>query len=700
MANETSKTTSPGNASSTPQQIPLAQIRDLPGIVNIRTYTPKDLGGLVSSIQSVGVREPIIVRRSEDGMYQLLAGQRRRKASELAKKTTIPALVYEMTLEEARSYHKAQALNPKAVIPGKLVTLSADEPSRSEEKPPAVPAADKDKQNEKPAPTAPIKSDPTKAEEKTPVVPLVADKDKETEKSASVVPAKSEAVKVEEKSAAAPANADKSKEAEKPAAATPAKSEPAKTEGKMSATPAAMDKGKEAEKSAPAASTKAAPAKPAAMPAGPAAVGPTGTAITQVFDARLNPPDEKALKDLPIPKEGESYFITLHPAYLERSKYNNFSVDKDSDNFKELYKAVELTGIKDPVLARPKEGGGLEILSGQRRHLIGTELNYPIPTIIQRIDDADAKILVADSNLHRDIVFNSVSLVDGSKYRSDFKSYFGTLRGTSNAVSRERGLSVIEPKNGKGKSYAQWMAEQDGKPTWRTSIRLDIRDAVAESFTWKQFLEQMKQRGYQWKLNRKYIALKAPGMERYIRLRSLGKNYSEEEIRGQILQPKVKRVYQKAVQIHPKKKLTGIQALYYSYLYQMGVLPKRPKRSPYAVREDIRKLDQRIEQIEFLMKHDITTREQLATYREPLQKQISELMKERRKLYRNDSEDSGKARLSEINEELKNLRKEVRMTVRIEKHSLEIEERLRKAEEQNQNEKRVEHKEKESQEVR
>ena len=41
MANETSKTTSPGNASPTPQQIPLAQIRDLPGIVNIRTYTPR-----------------------------------------------------------------------------------------------------------------------------------------------------------------------------------------------------------------------------------------------------------------------------------------------------------------------------------------------------------------------------------------------------------------------------------------------------------------------------------------------------------------------------------------------------------------------------------------------------------------------------------------------------------------------------------
>ena len=483
MANETSKTTPPGNASPTPQQIPLAQIRDLPGIVNIRTYTPKDLGGLVSSIQSVGVREPIIVRRSEDGTYQLLAGQRRRKASELAKKTTIPALVYEMTLEEARTYHKAQTLDPKTVIPGKPVTLSASEPSKAEEKTPVVPADDKDKQNEKPTPTDPIKSEPTKAEEKPPVVPVVADKDKETEKSASVVPAKNEAVKAEEKPAdapanadkskeiekpaptattkgeatkmeekpsAAPANADKSKEAEKPAPAASAKSEPVKAEEKASAVPAATDKGKGAEKSAPAASTKAAPAKPAAMPAGPAAVGPTGTAITQVFDARLNPPDEKALKDLPIPKEGESYFITLHPAYLERSKYNNFSVDKDSDNFKELYKAVELAGIKDPVLARPKEGGGLEILSGQRRHLIGTELNYPIPTIIQRIDDADAKILVADSNLHRDKISTydlSRALkmkMEGMKQKAGRKKKgeLGEKLNTDEAIAKEMGITV------------------------------------------------------------------------------------------------------------------------------------------------------------------------------------------------------------------------------------------------------------------
>lgn len=69
-----------------------------------------------------------------------------------------------------------------------------------------------------------------------------------------------------------------------------------------------------------------------------------------------------------------------------------------------------------------------------------------------------------------------------------------------------------------------------------------------------------------------------------------------------------------------------------------------------------------------------------------MQKQIAELMKERRRLYRNGGRETGEERLSEINEELKRLRKEVRMTVQIEKHSLEIEARLQEAEEQSQNE--------------
>ena len=267
---------------------------------------------------------------------------------------------------------------------------------------------------------------------------------------------------------------------------------------------------------------------------------------------------------------------------------------------------------------------------------------------------------------------------DGKKYHSNSRSYYEDVRKTSDALCLKYGLSVIEPKNGKGKSYAQWMAEQDGKPTWRTSIRLDIRDAVAESFTWKQFLDQMKQRGYQWKLNRKYIALKAPGMERYIRLRSLGKNYSEESIRQWILQPKSRTTAGKeGASQPPKKKLKGIQALYYSYLYQMGVLKQKPKRISPVLRADIRKLDARIEQMEFLQKYQITTREELMAYRTPLEEQVQALTKERKRLYRSEPDS---VRIGQITEKLGPLRKDIRLCIRIEQQSKEMEEKMRLAE--------------------
>ena len=283
MADEPSKTPGIPAEHPSPQMIPLSKIHDLPGMF-IQKQPDKNYGGLVSSIQASGVKEPVILRLREDGEYQLVAGYRRRRACELAKFKEIPAYVYEMTMKEAREYHAQVNNKPSTPIPGKLVNAPA--------KTQATPKADK-----------------------------------------------------------AP-------------------------EGKK--------------KSEPAVKTDSIAAK-----------GPAGTQITQVFEDRLSPPDEKALKDLPSPKEGESFFIVLHPGYLEKSKFNTVSVDRNSEDYRELKKSIELNGVKDPVLTRINPEGGLEIISGQRRHLIATELNYPVPAIIQKIDDADAKILVSDGNLHR-----------------------------------------------------------------------------------------------------------------------------------------------------------------------------------------------------------------------------------------------------------------------------------------------------------
>ena len=266
--------------------------------------------------------------------------------------------------------------------------------------------------------------------------------------------------------------------------------------------------------------------------------------------------------------------------------------------------------------------------------------------------------------------------------QSNSRSYYTEVRKISDDLCRKYGLSIIQPGKRQGKSYAEWMAEKNGKPVWRTAIRSDIREAVNQCFTWNQFLKEMEKRGYQWKLNRKYIALKAPGMERYVRLRSLGEGYSETAVRQRILQPK--KIYPSSFSQKNgkrRKKRKGLQALYYSYLYQMGVFPEKPKRIPYEVREDIRRLDQRLAQADFLQKHGIITMGDLQHFQNQLGKDMADLITERRRLYRSSP---GSERIREITEQLKPMRKEIRMAVKIAEVSKEMAERMKQAEEREQ----------------
>ena len=144
-------------------------------------------------------------------------------------------------------------------------------------------------------------------------------------------------------------------------------------------------------------------------------------------------------------------------------------------------------------------------------------------------------------HLHCHIVFNSVSLVDGSKYRSDFKSYFGTLRGTSNAVSRERGLSVIEPEH-EGRHYAEWDAEKHSRPTVRGMVRADVDAALLRARSFSDFLIRLRAQGYEVRTQGKYLAVKSSGSSRYVRLKSLGEDYPK------YVQLITKRLYRETAQ--------------------------------------------------------------------------------------------------------------------------------------------------------
>lgn len=285
-------------------------------------------------------------------------------------------------------------------------------------------------------------------------------------------------------------------------------------------------------------------------------------------------------------------------------------------------------------------------------------------------------------HLHNHIVWNSVSMVDGKKYRSNAKSYITQVRRISDELCRKYHLSVIDTQNSEkaARPYVQWLAEQNGKPTWKTPIRQDVDAAVLVSFTWNQFVREMEQKGYALRPQGKYFTLKPPGRERPVRFMTLGESCTPEAIRRRILEPKPFLPAGKNIRRgklrkgkRPLRRLTGLRALYFSYLYKMGALPKKPARSGFAVREDIRRLDKRIEQMKFLSEHRIDSREQLAALEKETEIEISELLRKRRMLYR---ENVGPPDIAVLNERLRVLRNTAKLCREIAEQSAEMEKRM------------------------
>lgn len=96
----------------------------------------------------------------------------------------------------------------------------------------------------------------------------------------------------------------------------------------------------------------------------------------------------------------------------------------------------------------------------------------------------------------------------------------------------EHGLSIIEPK-----PYRDRVKRTDypKRPSFRDEIRQAIDRALqAKPKDFEAFLRLLEQEGYTCKRG-KHTALRGKGQTRYLRFRSLGEGYSEEEIRAVIL---------------------------------------------------------------------------------------------------------------------------------------------------------------------
>lgn len=135
------------------------------------------------------------------------------------------------------------------------------------------------------------------------------------------------------------------------------------------------------------------------------------------------------------------------------------------------------------------------------------------------------------SHIHNHIIFNSTALNCRKKFR-DFHNSGLALQKVSDILCVEHGLSIIEPK-----PYQERVKRMDypKRPSFRDEIRQSIDRALqAKPKDFEAFLRLLEQEGYTCKRG-KHTALRGKGQTRYLRFRSLGEGYSEEEIRAVIL---------------------------------------------------------------------------------------------------------------------------------------------------------------------
>ena len=200
-------------------------------------------------------------------------------------------------------------------------------------------------------------------------------------------------------------------------------------------------------------------------------------------------------------------------------------------------------------------------------------------------------------HVHNHIIFCSVNFVDYHKYNSNERSYYG-IRNMSDRLCRENGLSVVAPqKGGKGKSYAEYLAEKTGT-SWKGKLKTAVDGLIPQVSSFEELLSRLQAAGYEIKPG-KYVSCRAPGQERFTRLKTLGADYTEEAIRERIEGRRTRAA--KA----PKRE-TGV-----SLLIDIENSIKAAQSRGYEQWAKIHNLKQAAKTLNFLTEHQISRYEDL-----------------------------------------------------------------------------------------
>ena len=271
--------------------------------------------------------------------------------------------------------------------------------------------------------------------------------------------------------------------------------------------------------------------------------------------------------------------------------------------------------------------------------------------VAEYLGDAYEAVFVVHDNtdhVHSHIVFNSVSFVDGKKYRYEKGDWAKYIQPITNKLCQEYGLSIIDVEDGskekQHENYKDWSEYREGSFVWADMIKRDLDACILQANDFSGFLELLSEKGYEVKQG-KYLAVRPQGMTRFRRCKTLGENYSQEAIVERIAkedlsfyqsqnEEKQAVIVKCYVKRYRRAKMSGLQKRYYAKLYRIGKLKKKPYSQVWKYRDDIRKMHKLQEQYLFLVRHKIESAEELVSALDNLTDKKKEASKEKSKTYK------------------------------------------------------------------
>lgn len=219
-------------------------------------------------------------------------------------------------------------------------------------------------------------------------------------------------------------------------------------------------------------------------------------------------------------------------------------------------------------------------------------------------------------------------------------------------------------------------------------MRQDLDKAIAQAYTLASLWQILAKMGYKVKRGQriKHTALKPPQGRRFIRLDSLGEGYSEKDIEQRLANSRFsnfslnkasvpKKVYHLQKPRYKPRKLRGFIALYYRYLYLLGVIPKRRpvgNSAPRAVllsKTELLKFERYQRQFKYLTKWQIGDDTALVERLNQLQAEKDEFTLRRQQLYKirrtKNCDECVGTEVGQITARLRELRREIKLCEQI-----------------------------------